>query len=151
MHYLHATEYTHLSGGINSLYHEMAVRMGLSDSAMNVLYVICEKGDKCLQSEISKLTGISRQTINSAIRNLKKDGIVYLEQGHGRNTIVCLTEKGQKISAEKIIPIFEIENRIWNEWTVEEQQQYLLLTQKYHDALQKYMNLFFNTTLSLKE
>ena len=147
MHYLHATEYTHLSGGINSLYHEMAVRMGLSDSVMNVLYVICEKGDKCLQSEISKLTGISRQTINSAIRNLKKDGIVYLEQGHGRNTIVCLTEKGQKISAEKISPIFEIENRIWNEWTAEEQQQYLLLTQKYRDAFQKHMNLFFNGQL----
>ena len=34
MHYLHATEYTHLSGGINSLYHEMAVKMGLSDSVM---------------------------------------------------------------------------------------------------------------------
>ena len=43
MHYLHATEYTHLSGGINSLYHEMAVKMGLSDSIMNILYVICEK------------------------------------------------------------------------------------------------------------
>ena len=151
MHYLHAAEYTHLSGGINSLYHEMAVRMGLSDSVMNVLYVICEKGDRCLQSEISKLSGISRQTINSAIRNLKKDGIVCLEQGHGRNTIVCLTEKGKKISEEKICPIFEIENKIWNEWTAEEQHQYLMLTQKYRDALQKHMNLFFNATLSLKE
>lgn len=72
MHYLSAAEYTHLSGEINSLYHEIAVRMGLSDSVLNILYVICEKGDKCLQSEISKLTGISRQTINSAIQNLKK-------------------------------------------------------------------------------
>ena len=151
MHYLHATEYTHLSGGINSLYHEMAVKMGLSDSIMNILYVICEKKDRCLQSEISKLTGISRQTINSAIHNLKKDGIVYLEQGHGRNTIVCLTEKGKKISEEKILPIFEIENKIWNEWTVEEQQQYLMLTQKYRDGLQKYITLFFDTALSLKE
>ena len=34
MHYLHATEYTHLSGGINSLYHEMAVKMGLSDTEL---------------------------------------------------------------------------------------------------------------------
>lgn len=151
MHYLSAAEYTHLSGEINSLYHEIAVRMGLSDSVLNILYVICEKGDKCLQSEISKLTGISRQTINSAIQNLKKNGIVCLEQGHGRNTIVCLTEKGQKISEEKIRPIFEIENRIWNEWTDEEQKQYLALTQKYRDALQKHMRLFFAPTLSLKE
>ena len=117
--------------------------MGISDSVMNILYVICEKGDQCLQSEISKLTGISRQTINSAIRKLEKDEIVYLQQGRGRNTVVCLTEKGKNFSAEKIIPLFEIENKIWNEWTEEEQRQYLMLTKKYRDALKKYLDTRF--------
>lgn len=36
-------------------------------------------------------------------------------------------------------PLFEIENKIWNEWTEQEQQQYLTLTRKYRDALKKYM------------
>ena len=143
MHYLQAGEYTHLAGEINSLYHEAAVKMGISDSVMNILYVICEKGDRCLQSEISRLTGISRQTINSAIRKLEKDGIVYLKQGQGRNTIVCLTETGKQFSAEKIIPILEMEKKIWNEWTAEEQKQYLELTQKYRDALKKYVKMIF--------
>ena len=143
MHYLQAGEYTHLAGEINSLYHEAAVKMGISDSVMNILYVICEKGDRCLQSEISRLTGISRQTINSAIRKLEKDGIVYLKQGQGRNTIVCLTETGKQFSVEKIIPILEMENKIWNEWTAEEQKQYLELTQKYRDALKKYVKMIF--------
>ena len=151
MHYLQAGEYTHLSGEINSLYHEMAVKMGVSDSVMNILYVICEEGDRCLQSEISRLTGISRQTINSAIRKLEKDEIVYLEQGQGRNTIVCLTEKGWKFAAEKIEPLFEIENKIWNEWTAEEQRQYLTLTQKYRDALKRYMGIILDGELSHKE
>ena len=109
--------------------------MGISDSVQNILYVICEQGNQCLQSEISKRTGISRQTINSAIRKLEKDEILYLEQGKGRNTIVCLTEKGEKFALEKIYPLYEIENKIWNEWTDDEQQQYLVLTQKYRDAL----------------
>ena len=39
MHYLQAGEFTHLAGEINALYHEAAVKMGLSDSAMNILYV----------------------------------------------------------------------------------------------------------------
>lgn len=143
MHYLQTREYTHLAGEINSLYHEAAVKMGISDSVMNILYVISEKGDQCFQSEISKLTGISRQTINSAIRKLEKDEIVYLQQGQGRNTIVCLTEKGRKFSAEKISPLFEIENKIWNEWTAEEQRQYLTLTKKYRDALKKYLDMRF--------
>lgn len=144
MHYLKAGEYTHLAGEINSLYHEAAVKMGVSDSVMNILYVLWEKGARCFQSEISRLTGISRQTINSAVRRLKKDGIVYLEQGQGRNTIVCLTEKGRTFSEERISPLFAIENRIWNEWTAEEQQQYLELTKKYRDALKKHMSTFLN-------
>ena len=83
MHYLIARQYTHLAGEINALYHEAAVKMGMSDSIQNILYVVCEKGDVCQQSDISKLTGISRQTINSAIRKLEKENIVYLEPGVG--------------------------------------------------------------------
>ena len=65
--------------------------MGVSDRVQNILYVICEKGTQCLQSEISKLTGISRQTINSAIRKLEKEDIIYLEQGRGPTACaVCM-------------------------------------------------------------
>ena len=140
LHYLETGQYTYLAGEINALYHEKKKKMGISDSIQNILYVLCEKGGKCLQSEISKLTGISRQTINSAIRKLEKEEIVYLEQGKGRNTILCLTEKGKKFSLEKIMPLHEIENKIWNEWTSEEQQQYLTLTKKYRDGLKKYLD-----------
>ena len=73
MHYLKTQQYTYLAGEINALYHEAAVKAGISDSIQNILYVICENGTSCLQSEISKLTGISRQTINSAIRKLEKE------------------------------------------------------------------------------
>ena len=117
--------------------------MGVSDSVQNILYVICEKGDRCLQSEISRLTGISRQTINSAIHKLEKEGIIRLEQGKGRNTIVCLTEEGKNYARRKIYPLFEIENKIWADWTEEEQQQYLLLTQKYREGMKKYMETAF--------
>ena len=150
MHYL-SGEYTHLSGEINGLYHEMAARMGISDSVMNILYVICENGDHCLQSEISKKAGMSRQTINSAIRKLERDGLVYLMPGQGRNTVVCLTEQGRVFSAEKMGPIFAIECQIWAEWTAEEQQQYLALTQKYRDALKKYMDRTFGGPRSAEE
>ena len=50
MHYLKAGQYTYISGEINALYHEAAVKAGISDSVQNILYVICEKGNECLQS-----------------------------------------------------------------------------------------------------
>lgn len=139
MHVLEAKTYAQLSGKINSLYHEVAVAMGVSDSVLDILYVICGAGDSCLQSEIYKMTGMSRQTINSSIHKLEKEGIVCLAQGQGRNTVVSLTEKGKEFSSRRIDPLQEIENRIWGEWTVDEQQQYLTLTKKYCTALKKYM------------
>ena len=51
MHHLKAGEYTYLAGEINSLYHEAAVKMGVSDSVMNILYVVCEMG-LCILSKV---------------------------------------------------------------------------------------------------
>lgn len=139
MDYDRARMYAYLSAEITSLYHEAAVKMGISDTVLNILYVLCEREGQCLQSDIFRLTGISRQTINSAIRKLERDGLAYLKQGEGRNTLVCLTEKGRDFSAEKVRPLFQIENKIWNEWTVDEQERYLLFTQKYRDSFKKYL------------
>lgn len=89
---------------------------------------------------VFRLTGISRQTINSAIRKLERDGLTYLKQEEGRNTMVCLTEKGRDFSTEKVLPLFQIEDKIWNEWTVDEQEKYILFTQKYRDSFKKYLH-----------
>lgn len=139
MHYITSEQYTYLAGEINALYHEAAVKMGLSDSVQNILYVLCDQGSRCSQSEIGRLTGISRQTINSAIRKLERNGIVYLEQGRGRNTIVCLTNQGKAFAAQRVVPLLEAEQKIWNEWTPEEQREYLRLTQKYRDGLKRHL------------
>ena len=132
--------YAYLSEEITSLYHEAAVKIGVSDTVLNILYVLLEKEGKCLQSDIFRLTGISRQTINSAIRKLERDGLTYLKQEEGRNTMVCLTEKGRDFSIEKVLPLFQIEDKIWNEWTVDEQEKYILFTQKYRDSFKKYLH-----------
>ena len=139
MSYEKARMYAYLSAEITSLYHEAAVKMGISDTVLNILYVLCEKEGQCLQSDIFRLTGISRQTINSAIRKLERDGLAYLEQGEGRNTMVCLTEKGRDFSTRKILPLFQIEDKIWGEWTADEQEKYIQLTQTYRNSLKKYL------------
>ena len=104
MHYLKAEHYTYLAGEINALYHDAAVKMGISDSVQNILYVICEKGDQCLQSDISKLTGISRQTINSAIRKLEKDEIIYLKTGKRKKYGCLFNRKRQVFCRRKNLP-----------------------------------------------
>lgn len=139
MYGLESKTYAKLSGEINSLYHSVAVAMGVSDSVMDILYVICGAGDSCFQSEICRMTGMSRQTINSSIHKLEKDGIVCLSQGPGRNTVISLTEKGKGFASQKIRPLQEMENKIWRDWTEEDRRQYLVLTERYCTALKKYL------------
>lgn len=132
--------YNRLTNEIDSLYHELAVKLGVADSVLSILYVVYEFGGKCLQSDIFRASGISRQTINSAIRKMETEQLVYLEPGQGRNTVVCLTEKGKFFCADKIATIFDMENRIFNTWTEEERKLYLELTQAYLTKFREEIN-----------
>lgn len=76
--------FNYLFSEIDAAYHETAKRLGLSDSAMQILYAICNHGEQCLLSDICRLSGTSKQTINSALRKLESNGIIYLETAMGR-------------------------------------------------------------------
>lgn len=130
-------EYNEISGIIQGAYHEAAVKLGISDSEMNILYVICGEGSGCNQSALYKKTGMTRSTVNSAIRNMEKSGVLYLTAGEGRNTRVFLTEKGEKHLASTVGKIIKIENSIYLGWTEEERETFILLNKKYAEKLKE--------------
>ncbi len=129
--------YNYLCGEIEAVYHEMSWKLGLSDSAMTVLYCICIGGDSCLLQEIYGQSGVSKQTINSAIRKLEAEGILYLESVNAKNKRVCLTEKGRRLAQSTAIKIIDIENHIFASWQEEDVEKYLELTERYLSALQE--------------
>lgn len=63
--------FNYLTNEIDAAYHEAAVKLGLSDSAMLILYTICNNGDTCLLHEITRLSGVCKQTVNSSLRKLE--------------------------------------------------------------------------------
>lgn len=85
----------YLSNELEALYHQSSLKFGITDSVSIVLYTIYDSGNECLLTDIYKESGISKQTINSAIRALEADGILYLEQHNGRAKKVILTDKGR--------------------------------------------------------
>lgn len=133
--------FNYIIGETNALYHEAALRLGISDSALDILYTICEIGEGCKQIDICKLCGSSRQTINSSIRKLEREQILYLKAGQGRNTRVFLTQEGKKLVEEKVLPLIAIENEILQEWEERETQELLRLTEKYKDDLKRKLNV----------
>lgn len=77
--------------GIERVFHQVALGNHLSDSAMHILYTISYFGEPCPIREIVSSTGISKQTINSALRKLESEGILYLQHNGGREKQICLT------------------------------------------------------------
>lgn len=124
-------EFNRLYREMDGLYHMLASKAGLSDSAMFILYALAEMGGGCLQKDIASSYGISRQTINSATKKLVQDGIITLTHGKKRDMHMHLTAAGEQLVTEKIFPIMELENRSFSLMPPEECDALLGLTEKY--------------------
>ena len=122
---------------IDEIYHSIAVKMELSDSAFHIFYTIYDLGDGCLQRDICNITSISKQTINSAVRKLECEGYLVLKQGKGRDMHIFLTDKGKGLADKKIQPVIHMENHVFQEMTKEESHELLRLTCKYKELLQR--------------
>ena len=128
---LTATRINHLISETNAAYHEFAMKMGLTDSESMILYTICYFGESCLLSDIVSLSGINKQTINSALRKMEKNGQIVLQDYNGRKKTVHLTEAGKTLAEQTVAKIIQFENEIYQGWTREEQEVFVLLTQRY--------------------
>ena len=124
-----------LTEEIDAIYHQAAVKFGVSDSVLLILYMLYTKNGRRLLPNIYKTSGISKQTVNSAIRKLEKEEIVYLENYDGKSKIVCLTEKGKAYAAQTAGKLFAAECELFNDWKEEEIDQYLKMMEKYNTSL----------------
>lgn len=122
---------------VEALYHQASLKLGISDSVSIVLYTVYDVGERCLLSDIYKKTGISRQTVNSAIRSLETDGILYLEQHTGRSKRIVLTDKGKNFVERTIGKLRLAEIQAFEAWTKEEINTYIHLLEKYADCFRK--------------
>ena len=126
-----------LASDLDSLYHQAALKLGLPDSVMMVLYLLYERDGSYPLNEIRKETNISKQTLNSAIRKLESEDIVYLKQTNGREKTVCLTEKGTDYTSCTIARLYTAECNAFQDWAETEIRQYLYLMDKYNREFRK--------------
>lgn len=129
--------YNHLVGEMNAVYHDISLHLGLSDSAMIILYTICDNGDSCLLQDISRRSGVSKQTINSAIRKLEKEGIVYLKSAGAKNKNVYLTDEGKQLAKHSALRLIEMENDIFASWETDDVEKYLEFTERFLTSLKE--------------
>lgn len=124
-------EFNLLSKEISDIYVELNRSLGISGSVFDILYTISNLGDGCLQKDICAMSFTSKQTINSAIRKMEQENLLYLTPGKGREMHIHLTPAGKKVMEEKIFPVIQIENQIFEEMSESERKEYIRLTRKY--------------------
>lgn len=121
----------------NMVYHEMYRKLGLADSAGSILYAILENGGRRLLRDICRVAGLSKQTVNSSLRKLESEGILYLEKANGKSKMVCLTEEGRALAERTAGKILLAEDEIFAAWPPEDVARYLELTERYMRALRE--------------
>ncbi len=92
-------------------YHVFAIKIGLSDAALNILYELRVENRKMSQKELGEALSLSKQTVNSAIKTLETMGIVEIPPSldGGKTKLIEFTSSGEKFAVDKIDKIIEAE------------------------------------------
>lgn len=130
-------DYNYLWREIEMLWHEMALKVGMSDSAFMILYSVLELGEGCLQKDICDMNSVSKQTVHSSIKKLEQDGLIELRNERSKEKKVYLTLRGKEFVKEKVLPFANKENEVFAEMSEDESQELIRLTQKYLTRFQE--------------
>lgn len=124
----------------NQLYRDVAASFGISESAFSILYAIFLAGEKGIaQRDICMQMCIGKQTVNSSIHKLEREGVVVLESGPGRRGLLAhLTPAGRKFAERTVAPMIEAELAALREFGDRELELALLLGRRYTDALRSH-------------
>ena len=126
-----------LMSDIDAAYHQAAVKSGVSDSTSFIFYMLYVNDGCCLLNDIYKLSGISKQTINSAVRKLESENIIYLENLNGKAKKVYATEIGKPRIREVIEKLYQAEVNTFSEWKMEEINGFIKTLEKYNTLFRK--------------
>lgn len=124
----------------NQLYRDVAASFGISESAFSILYAIYLAGEKGIaQRDICMQMCIGKQTVNSSIHKLEREGVVVLKSGPGRRGLLAhLTPAGRKFAERTVAPMIEAELAALREFDDRELELSLLLGRRYTDALRSH-------------
>lgn len=133
------TRFNIVSWETDNLYHAIALKFGLSDSAMNILYILSYENGKAPLSFICRYSGLQKQTVNSALRKLEDEGLIKLESINGKEKSVLLTEKGKEKAKYTVDHLIEWENDIITSFDEKDFSLLLSMNEKYLNQLKNHL------------
>ena len=120
---------------LDNVYSEFPKACGLSEAGYWSLLFIYEGAET--QSQISSRLHLSRQTLNSAFKQLRERGLVSLEpyEGCQRSKRAVLTERGRAFVEQNVLQMHRAEERAWQRMDADEQDALTKLIRKFSNSI----------------
>lgn len=129
-------EYNSIVKEYEDIYRQIARQFGFSECTFWILYSLREDNSHLTQRELCYALSQPKQTINSALKKLEADGYLELcSREDRRSKEIRLTKKGESLATETVDKVIALENRTFDTFTEEEQEEFLHLFRKYTDNL----------------
>ncbi len=130
----------------DAIYGELAKQSGLSDCAFWLMYSIREADGNCTQKELCDQWVLSKQTVNSALKGLVKNGYITLTSSETdkRSKYIALTAKGVKFAQERIDLVFKLEELAFQKLSVKERTAMIEISRKYQELFRAEAERFLN-------
>lgn len=130
---------------IGDLYGRISNIFGISDSALWILYSLRLSEAALTQSEICSLMYQSKQTVNSSLKKLFKDGYIEFSSSVGdrKRKPIVLTEKGERLCAESADIVISAETEALKCFSDEELAFFISLHKKYFDNLNNSFDIIY--------
>ena len=129
----------------DGLYRRLARQFGLPDSAFWVLYALEASGKPVTQAEVCNYLSLSKQTVNSGLKQLEQEGYIQLTNGPGRRKYLGLTDQGKQLTTRTVRPVLAVEERAFLGLAEEERASLLALERKYLSLLLREAEAILNT------
>lgn len=130
-------DYNQICKEADIVYHNYAKSCGLSDMAYWILYSMAESEVYFTQRDFCNDWYFSPQTVNSALKDLEKRNIIFLEavEGNRKNKLIKPTENGKKFIESFIAPLIATECECFEAMSKKECELMLTTTKKFISAL----------------
>ena len=119
----------------DDLYRRLARHSGLSEAAFWILYTVELASGPVTQAEVCGYLSLSKQTINSALKQLEQEGYIRLTGGPGRKKYLQITGRGELLADHTVRLVLEAEEQAFLGLAEEERASLLALERKYLSLL----------------
>ena len=82
------------------VYYKLASHFGMTETMFDILYFVRENDGGYTQVQLCESLHLRKQTVNSALKKLEKDGVICLSQdsGNKKSKTIHFTEKGKELA-----------------------------------------------------